>query len=249
MLRAAIKAFALPPLSLFALAFLGLLLCRRRPRLGRATLLLSGTALLLLTIPAVADALLRGLERHAALSAGSRAEAAGAVVVLSCGLDPAGYEYGGVSIGPLTLQRVRYAAYLAKQYDLPVLASGGVLAKDTPPIGRLMQEVLGREFGVDARWSENSSKTTRENALFSAEMLRASHIKTILLVTNAWHMPRSVEEFEAAGLEVIPAPTGFTGPTVWTIAALLPSTTALTRSRWAIHEHLGLLWYRLTRDE
>ncbi|MFH0946609.1 MAG: YdcF family protein [Planctomycetota bacterium] len=248
MLRAVIKAFALPPLSLFALAFFGLLLCRKRPRLGRLILLFSGAMFLLLSIPAVADALLRGLERHGALASDSRVASAQAVVVLSCGLDPAGYEYGGATIDPLTLQRVRYAAWLARKFDLPVLASGGVLAKNTPPIGKLMADVLHQEFDVEVCWAETRSQTTRENARFSAELLRASGIATVLLVTNAWHMPRAVEEFEATGLNVIPAPTGFTTPTQWTIAAFLPSATALTHSRWAIHEQLGLIWYRLTRD-
>jgi len=58
---------------------------------------------------------------------------------------------------------------------------------------------------------ENDSENTAENAFYSAEILREKNIKTIILVTSAMHMPRSVALFEAQGLNVIPAPTGLFG--------------------------------------
>jgi len=253
MLRAALKSVALPPLSLFLLALLGLCLRRRRPRLGRALLASAACLLVLLTLPVVADTLLIGLQTHRALPETAPLQGAGgaggvgAVVVLSAGLDRAGFEYGGPTVGPKTLLRLRYGAALSRRTGLPILTSGGILDPGTPPVAGLMESVLENEFGVDVRWVERQSRNTRENARFSAALLKADGISAVLLVTQAWHMPRAVLEFEATGLKVIPAPCGFTPELELELAAFVPSANALERSRWAIHEWLGQAWYALTR--
>jgi uncharacterized SAM-binding protein YcdF (DUF218 family) len=63
-----------------------------------------------------------------------------------------------------------------------------------------------------------------------------------LLVTSASHVRRAVRHFERAGLEPIPAPTGFkTGSEqVRTLAYGLPSAGNLRKTERAVHETLGL---------
>ncbi|PWG74936.1 hypothetical protein DF186_15320, partial [Enterococcus hirae] len=80
-----------------------------------------------------------------------------------------------------------------------------------PSEAMLGAEVLQRDFGVATRWLEERSRTTWENALFSAEMLRAAGVERVVLVTSAAHMPRSRWCFEQNGIEVIAAPVGFMG--------------------------------------
>ena len=247
MLRAALKSFALPPLSLFLLGLLGLCLLKRRRRSGLAVLTLAASLLVLLSVPIVADALLLGHQRFSALSNTASLEGVGAVVVLSAGLDRAGFEYGGPTVGPMTLLRLRYGAALSRRTGLPVLTCGGILRPDTRPVASIMKSILEGEFGVDVRWVEQRSRTTRENARYSAEIMRAAGINGVLLVTQAWHMPRAVAEFRATGLKVIPAPCGFTAELELRLGSLVPSARALERSRWAIHEWLGRAWYALTR--
>ena len=65
----------------------------------------------------------------------------------------------------------------------PVLVTGGsVYGGETE--ARLMREVLERELGVPVRWAESRSRTTHENAKYSAEMLRAEGIDRIVIVAK-----------------------------------------------------------------
>ena len=71
-----------------------------------------------------------------------------------------------------------------------------------------MREVLESEFEVAVSWSERESTDTLENASLSAPILNKNGVRTILLVTHAWHMPRARACFEAQGFTVLAAPTG-----------------------------------------
>lgn len=92
---------------------------------------------------------------------------------------------------------------------------------------------------------ETLSHNTAENAKFSRAILQPYQVDRILLVTHAWHMPRARMAFEKAGFTVIPAATGYAhGP--WIETDLLPSAKGLAFSYLALHEWIGLAWYRLT---
>jgi uncharacterized SAM-binding protein YcdF (DUF218 family) len=76
--------------------------------------------------------------------------------------------------------------------------------------------------------------------------LAAKGVNRIVLVTSAWHMPRSVWCFESHGFEVIPAPVDYlTEQEAYDLRSYLPRWTTLSDSGQALHEYLGLLWYRL----
>jgi uncharacterized SAM-binding protein YcdF (DUF218 family) len=93
---------------------------------------------------------------------------------------------------------------------------------------------------------EGGSRTTRENAIQVAAMLGERCKQPWLLVTSAWHMPRSVPEFETVGCQVTPYPVDFrTGATTaWTEYSLARS---LLLWQTALHEWLGLWVYGVTR--
>ncbi len=245
LLRSLVKALVLPPAGLILLAVFGLLLARRWRRTGRALAALAGATLVLLCLPCVVGALLATLQTYPPLPPDYAAREAQAIVVLAADLEFPGAEYGGPTVGPLTLQRLRYAARLAGQTGLPVLASGGQVEEGAPPLAVLMKAVLEEEHGVEVRWIEDASRTTHENARDSAELLLSHGIGKVLLVTHAWHMPRAVAEFRAAGLDVLAAPTAFHERPRFEVAAFLPSARALILSRLALHEWLGLAWRAL----
>jgi uncharacterized SAM-binding protein YcdF (DUF218 family) len=149
-------------------------------------------------------------------------------------------------VGRFTLQRVRYAAALHRRTGLPVLTSGGVPARDVEPIAESMARTMEQELGATVRWRENRSADTWENARFSADLLREAGVRRILLVTHAFHMPRALHCFRAQGLEVVAAPTAFRGPAWEDLRSLKPSWSGMRDSSLALHEHLGMLWYRLS---
>ena len=64
------------------------------------------------------------------------------------------------------------------------------------------------------------------------------------LVTSAWHMPRAMALFHAAGLAPLPCPADYTAhpDNEFRWESLLWDTASLERSTAAIHERLGYLW-------
>ena len=109
-----------------------------------------------------------------------------------------------------------------------------------------MAEVL-EEYGVAPIFREDRARNTWGNAHYSAELLDGLGIRRVALVTHAHHMPRAVWSFRQAGVEVIPAPTGAFVPDDRTFGpgSLRPQARALYASWLAMHEYLGLAWYRL----
>jgi len=244
-LKKLLTALVLPPFGLLLLAVAGLLLLRYRPRLGRFIALGALVLLMTLSLPQVANRLLRSLETFQPIEASSLATAQ-AIVVLGAGSYINAPEYGGDTVSSGSLVRLRYAARLYRQTGLPLLVTGGAPFGGRPE-GELMREALKQDFGIPVRWAEIASGDTAENAAFSSPLLHQAGIQRIALVTHAWHMPRSVEWFRRQGFEVIPAPTCFTSDMPASVANLLPSSAALDGSRLALHEWLGQLVQRVQR--
>lgn len=248
-LKKSAAVLALPPLMPLLPIVAGLLLLGRWSRLGKA-LAWSGVLLnLALITPATVSWLVAQVEYPHALDSRA-AGAAEAIVVLGAGRRTHAPEFGGETINRLALERLRYAARLARETGLPVLVSGGAPVGELPE-AVLLQRSLRDDFGVPVRWLETASRDTRENARFSAVQLQAAGVRTILLVTHAMHMDRARDEFAATGLEVIPAPTAWLGsgdgsPTDEQ-GLQLPSQNTAYAAWFALHELLGQVAYRLSR--
>jgi uncharacterized SAM-binding protein YcdF (DUF218 family) len=242
-----VKAIVLPPGCILALAAAGLLVRRSRPRLGTTALIAAWALLALLSLPACSGFLVSTLEHASPIDPGGPTPEADAIVVLSADIRPEAAEYGGDTIGLATLMRLRYGAWLHRKTGLPVLVTGGRLKPGYRPLGDLMAETLEQEFGIEARWIERESRNTAENAREGAKLLRDAGVRRILLVTSATHVPRARAAFEAQGFEVVPAPTGSSRSRGFTPGQLVPSSSALLESTFAIHEWLGRAWYRVIR--
>lgn len=234
---------ALPPTSLVAAALAGALLALRRRTAGLAIAVTSLAALLALSTPLVARALIRTLEPPP-LDAAQRSDAQ-AIVILAGGRVRASPEWGGDTVNTPTLRRLRYGAQLARETNLPVLLAGGNPDRARQPEARLMQTVFEREFGMRASWIEDRSNTTAENARFSAAILAPLGLRRVLLVTDAHHMPRARRAFTVAGLEPLAAPTGYIGQSDFRPTHLAPNIEALHVSNLALREWTAGLWYRL----
>lgn len=242
LLTNALAALLLPPFNGLLPIALGCGLWRARPRLARGLVGGGAVLLFLLSLPAVGDRLLRSLE-PAPLDL-AQAREAQAIVVLGGGRYRNAREYGDDTVGRYTLPRVRYAARLQRETGLPLLVTGGRPDGGSLSEGETMRRVLEDELKVPVRWVEGESATTRENALFSAPILRAAGVRRVLLVSHAWHLPRALAAFSRAGLEAIPAPTVF-APDRLTPLSFVPKVSAMANSADALHEWIGYLWYWL----
>ena len=234
----------LPPLSLVILLAAGLIVHRRRPRLAMSLILLSTAALYALSTPWVGGLLQNSLEISRPVTP-TDLKTAGAIVVLGGGRRVASAEYGCDTLNGISLERLRYAAFLHRASGLPILVTGGKPGGGTLPEGRIMQHILQSEYGLPSRWTEDASLTTWDNARLSAPLLQKQGIRRIILVTHAWHLRRAVPLFEAQGLSVIPAGIQFSNTRIDSILDVLPPPAGLRDSTFALHEWLGILWYKL----
>jgi uncharacterized SAM-binding protein YcdF (DUF218 family) len=154
-------------------------------------------------------------------------------------------EYGNDTLSGISLERLRYAAFLHRTSGLPILVTGGKPGGGTLAEGQIMQHILHSEYGIPTRWVEDAALTTWDNARLSAPLLHKSGVQRIALVTHAWHLRRAVPLFEAQGLGVVPAGIQFSSTRVDDIFDLLPTPAGLRDSAFALHEWLGILWYKL----
>ncbi len=224
----------IPPNSLLYLALLGLLLARRRRgRTGISISLAALAGMVALGMPIISHALLVSLEGG---DAPPGTQPPQAIVILSAEVHRTP---DGLEPGPLTLQRLLAGARLWQRTHLPVLVSGGSLAPGDVPVATVMARTLERDFHVPVRWIEARSETTWENAADTAAILLPEGVRSIYLVTHAWHERRSVLSFRHFGL----VPTVASVPPDIVIDRLVPTAIGWAESFHALHEWLGLAVY------
>ena len=248
-LKPLLTALVLPPAAPLLVALLGLLLvARRRLRRGLAVATLAVAGLWFLSCHAVAVWLAQALLPQVEPVRPEQLARVQAIVVLGGGVEAQAPEYGVAQPSTFTLGRLRYGATLARRSGKPLAFGGGVgwssSGTDFPPEAQTAERTL-QEFGVRLRWSDSRSRDTAENARELRKLLAADGVNRIALVTDAWHMPRSVLEFGRAGFEVVPAPTGFPVPKNRPLIEWLPSGDGLGLSRQVLREALGLWIARL----
>ncbi|MDE1902652.1 MAG: YdcF family protein [Alphaproteobacteria bacterium] len=240
-------SFLMPPTVFIVTAFVGIVLTvfAKTRRWGIAAGLVSVGALYVFATPLVSLMLLRAVE-HEVSAPSPDTGGAQAIVVLSGTIHHGNGGNVPDTVGRLTLERLDRAAQLYRRDKLPILVTGGPVGDSRESMAALMAHTLTDDFGVPVAWREERSQTTFENAEFSAQILRAQHIHTVLLVTQPWHMPRALWAFARAKIDAIPASTERTYiKTPIEAAMLLPQSTALADSFYALHEILGLIYYRL----
>jgi uncharacterized SAM-binding protein YcdF (DUF218 family) len=157
--------------------------------------------------------------------------------------------HGQVPLGDAAERMTLPIGLMRKHPNFELIFSGG--EGRLLPTGTTEAELAKafyEEQGVDMRrvTLESKARTTRENAIRVAELLGERCKQPWLLVTSAWHMPRSMAEFQAVGCNVTAYPVDFrTGEeTSWTEYSMASSLMAW---QTALHELLGIFVYKVTR--
>lgn len=165
-----------------------------------------------------------------------------AIVLLGGGIRDSKELFGKLTTNQIAVERVRYAAFLQKETQLPLLITGS--AANGTSEAKIMADELAMFYQIPTKWLEEKAKTTKENALFSREMLEKEGIKRIVLVTNQWHMQRAKMLFEKQGFEVLPASVG-SGATPETyginLMYFIPQAGAMHSNTQALKEWIGYL--------
>ena len=232
-----------PPAILIVLCLAGALIALVWRRVGIALTLASSLLLYAAATPAVSSYLLRRVESR--LPQGADLSTAQAIVVLGGDLRAGDGADIPDRLGPLSLERVVFAAEAHRRLQLPVVVSGGTVEGAHASEAALMKAALEENFAVPVAWSEDSSRTTWENALFTARLLLPEKLTTVVLVTQAWHLPRALWAFERVGLKALPWPAPRTVPHRAEVGDFLPSLGALQDTSHALREMIGRVFYRL----
>lgn len=125
-----------------------------------------------------------------------------------------------------------------------ILLSGGATLNKIPEA--LPMKGLAESLGVPAKaiLMEMRSDDTESEA---ENVLPIAGHKPFILVTSAFHMPRSMALFQHLGMRPIAAPSNYIGrqDTKPFLLKILPSTGALVEAETAWHEQLGMIWEHL----
>lgn len=235
---------------------LALALLARRPERRRAWLRVTLAALLLLSNPGLANLAWLAWETPVVPLADLRPGVHDAAVLLTGIAAPARPPHDRTHLG-LGADRVLHTVLLWRRGAVArIIVSGGSGAVLNRP-GRLSEAAELRRVlltcGVpDSLITlEDRSRNTRENALFTAALLRQRPALAprgrVVLVTSAFHMRRAEGCFRRVGLAVTPFPADYTGapPRYTPDALLVPSAAALLGWDRLLHEAVGYLTYRL----
>jgi uncharacterized SAM-binding protein YcdF (DUF218 family) len=246
-----IQTGLIPPGLNLLLMILGLVFKRRHQILAKTLFIIAISSLWLFSTPLIAQGLINFLQQqYPPLQLQHLTENHCAIVVLGGGASPALEYKNHFMVSDAALKRLNYAAYLYHHTHLPIIVSGGQLNQTHYTEASIMETILKENFSIPVIWREDQSTNTADESKCLVPVLKHYKINTILLVTTAWHMPRSLsvfnKTFKGSGVKIIPAPTGYIS-SKFTPSFLyyLPTIDALQTSAIAIHEFIGLLWYSI----
>lgn len=214
---------------------------------GLAASLLGITSLFyLLSTGYVSDKLIGSLEQRYAPPSSVQGDV---IVVLGGGATKDTPDLGGLgNVSGSAGNRLLAAARLHERTGLPIIFSGGQVFADSGNEADISARQL-RELGIPASdlLTENRSLNTEQNALYTAALLKERGYTRPILITSAFHLPRSVLNFERAGVEVTPYPVDY-----WVSfkqplypAKFSPSAAAFSMTGTALKEYLGIASLKL----
>ena len=244
--------FVIQPLNLVAL-FLLVGLVASLLKLKRLSVLFPALALLVLVVSAWTSAgsvLLEPLEDRFTRPATPPEDVKGIIVL-------GGFFEGGINLVRHgyelnnSADRIVEAVILARRYkDAEIVVTGGngslMLAGegDAVTAPRLL-EALG--IARERLLLETRSRHTYENAVFTRDLVKPKPGEKWLLVTSAFHMPRSMALFRKAGFDVVAWPSDYrTAGDERLSLARDNAIDCLQNMTLAIREWVGLAAYRLS---
>ena len=173
-----------------------------------------------------------------------------AVIIILGGWQGQGQYFLGRDFPPISGagDRLISGLMLAKKFpDATVYLPGGLTTEPDIPSEADISLAVISGLGLDPKRFivEDSSKNTAENAQFIEALLDHDHGQQVVLVTSAWHMPRSIGAFRAAGIAPIAMPTDYlTSQQPENMTRLFGRGQELMAV--ALHEWVGLIAYWAT---
>lgn len=241
------QTFLLPPGVLIVL--LAVFAVYLRKKYAKISYVLMGGVFLfyLLSTDILADNLIRSLEKKYT----PPAIAYGDVIIMLGGgttVDTPNVNGKGHPSG-FAANRLLTCVQLYYKLDVPIIVSGGQVYENTGTEAEISKTILmGLGVPKDKVLIEERSKNTTENARYTKQLMDNYEFEKAILVTSAFHMERSIRQFEKVGIDVIPYPTDYQSNIKGKIDHydFIPSIEAMLKNNLAIKEYIGILvskWY------
>ncbi|RJQ64972.1 MAG: YdcF family protein [Desulfobacteraceae bacterium] len=240
------SSFILPPGIFIVILFvLGAILVIKKYRKIGGSIFSIAVFMWLFSIAPTADILLSNLESGFYQDGGVK----GDVIILLGGalfekvpdLSGTGFPDGDM------LGRIVTSVRLQKRMQIPVIVSFGRVIEEREPGAPVIKRFLA-DLGVpeDQIILENESRDTYENAKFSMEICRKMGFDSPILLTSAYHLKRAYWVSKHLGMDVDPFPAFFMTQKHpgYSWYSLLPSGDNFARVSMALHEILGLFFYK-----
>lgn len=243
----------LPVNFLIGAGLLGAVLsARRSAALGRRLVIASVVVLAICGFSPLGNWLLYPLEQRFPPWDAARGGVPDGIVVLGGSIEPELAAAHGGAVFTHSADRIVTAAVLARQYpNARILFSGGnanLVSDDSAKEADYAISVL-ESLGVarERLMTERRSRNTQENAEFSKAVADPKDGERWLLVTSAYHMPRSVGLFRKAGFAVEPCPVDWrVGRAADLVRFSVVAMEGLERTDIAVREWIGLVAYWAT---
>lgn len=239
------------PLSWAAVLFLlALWWLPKRPEASRRVLLAALCLSALVGWLPLPDAFLRQLEKQYSAPANDLQPYVGMVVLGGAIEVPRGtQDQQRYTLGDAAERMTAPVALLREYPHLVVLFSGGqsdLIARNTSAADAARGFYTSMGVPPERVLYERAARTTYENAVLSATVTGVDKTQPWLLVTSAWHMPRSMALFQREGWNVTPYPVDFrTGSyTPWTDYSM---ARGALRWQMLLHEVIGMAILQLWR--
>jgi uncharacterized SAM-binding protein YcdF (DUF218 family) len=174
------------------------------------------------------------------------------IIVLGGSIDPELSEAHRVTVFKGSVDRIITAATLAHRYpNARIVFSGGsanLVSDDSAKEADYAVSVFEKLGIARHRLTvERRSRNTQENAEFSKALVSPKAGERWLLVTSAFHMPRSIGVFRKAGFAVEPYPADWrTGGRMDRLGSSTFASEGLDHADTALREWMGLAAYRIS---
>jgi uncharacterized SAM-binding protein YcdF (DUF218 family) len=228
---------------------LGWLLLFKRQRAGRKLIGIGLIMIFLFGLSPLSSFMMSLLENR--ISAGKIPEKIDGIIVLA-GMVDMGSSRGGLIELTDQADRIVQGIILSKKHPearLIITGGSGYLKQNENLREADYLEKLAVLLGISKNrlLVERNSRNTHEHAVAMAKMLPDKNGQWVL-ITSAFHMPRSLGCFKREGISVIPYPVDYKTKldNALSLTSFLPTLGNIGSFNVAFHEWTGLVAYRLT---
>ncbi len=224
----------MPSGFVFFLVLLGAVLLKKKKKVSKVCFILAFASYYIFSITPVTDFLLMALEEKYRVLPVESIDNADKIVLL----------LGGRESNVLRGNEVLRIWHLSEEKTKIIISGTDPLIATSEEASAVRNFFIYRGVNPDDIIIEGRSKNTRENVVNVKSIVDK---KPFFLVTSAYHMDRSLREFERLGANPIPAPTDFKRKRVtsYGLFDFIPNAQNLRNADLAFHEHIGIIYYRL----